>query len=107
MVCATSLTAIVEALRSAGATEEIIVAAIKASGDLGFPSAGAAAGRASMPMVLRARERGAGRNEIRDEIATPHAPRDVTRVAGNTSPACRRRRPVASGGRFQTVRPRP
>jgi hypothetical protein len=32
MTCATSLTAIVEALRSAGAKEEIIAAAVKAGG---------------------------------------------------------------------------
>jgi hypothetical protein len=47
--------AIVEALRSAGATEEIIAAAVKAGGEFCYsPAPGAAAARATMPMVRRA-----------------------------------------------------
>jgi hypothetical protein len=42
------LSAIVEALRNAGATEEMIASATKAAGELQLPTQGAAAGGASM-----------------------------------------------------------
>jgi hypothetical protein len=48
------LTAIVAALRSAGATEEIIAAAVKAVGTLGSPHGPRAADRTSMSMGRRA-----------------------------------------------------
>jgi hypothetical protein len=55
MTFPTLLTAIVEALRSAGATEEIIAAAVKAGGEFCYsPPPGAAAARATMPTVRRA-----------------------------------------------------
>jgi hypothetical protein len=76
------LSAIVEALRSAGATEEIIAAAVKAGGELG-----------NSPRRQRGRRREHAddaerqlawrrRNEIRDEIQARNEIRNENPVAG-------------------------
>jgi hypothetical protein len=54
MTCPTLLSAIVEALRNAGDTEEIIAAAIKAGGAFQNAPRRQEAARASVPMVRRA-----------------------------------------------------
>jgi hypothetical protein len=73
MTLPTLLSAIVEALRSAGATEEIIAAGIKASGEFAIPHRRRARPRlyADGAARIRAQRR---RDEIRDEIPVERPP---------------------------------
>jgi hypothetical protein len=81
MTVPTLLSAIVEALRSAGATEEIIAAAVKAGGEsvgnLGMPHRAREAGGASMAMTRRASALIDGVTKF--ETKFPCTPRRVTK----------------------------
>jgi hypothetical protein len=74
------LTAVVAALRSAGATEEIIAAAVKAGGEFGDSPPRQGTGRKRQYTDTAARKRawraGRRRDEMRDETLAPQASRD-------------------------------
>ena len=78
----TLLTTILEALRSAGATEEMIAAAVKASGESQTPHRGRPRRYATRALRDRAyRERKKARDEMRVETLTERPVDAVARVA--------------------------
>jgi hypothetical protein len=102
------LTAVVEALRSAAATEEINAAAVKAVGNLGIPHRAAAAGHASTltgRCAIGPTASGRRRDETRDETPAAGLSRDETydEIDRATSSAMARMRRMVRSARSANV----